>query len=206
LLFSTSNDLYVLPSGFTAVTSAPPFVSSVIPTFDANSNRAVLVYGTTFDSNTRIFFDGLPGVIQGVQPDGSLLVTPPPAPGSYTATVVALNSDGQSSLFLQAVPPTYTYDAAATPSLVVSPSVLTPGADTTVAITGANTNFIDGQTLVGFGTSDVVVKQVTVQSPTQISVVVTPNALVPTSKISVTTGLGIISQALGFQITATDSH
>ncbi|HYL36369.1 MAG TPA: matrixin family metalloprotease [Bryobacteraceae bacterium] len=206
LLFSTPNDLYVLPGAFTAVDNPPPFVSAVAPTFDANGNRAVAVSGTNFEPDTRIFFDGLPGVIQSVQPDGSLLLTPPQAPGSYTATVVALNSDGQSSLFLQNVPPTYTYDPAGAPSIVVSPSVLTPGADTTVAIAGTNTNFVDGQTRVGFGTGDVVVKQITVLSPTQLSVVVTPNALVPTSRISVTTGLGVISQALGLQVTTTDPH
>jgi predicted esterase len=75
-----------------------------------------------------------------------------------------------------------------------------------VTITGVNTNFADGQTLVGFGTGAAVVKQVNVQSPTQISAVVSANAQVPTSKISVTTGLGILSQALGIQVTATDSH
>jgi hypothetical protein len=206
LFFATSNDLYVLPSAFTVVTGPPPFVSSVAPTSDANGSRAVLISGTSLKPDTRIFFDGLAGAIENVQADGSLLVTPPPAPGSYLATVVALNSDGQSSLFLQPAPPTYTYDPAGTPSLVVSPSVLSPGGDTTVTITGVNTNFADGQTLVGFGTGAAVVKQVNVQSPTQISAVVSANAQIPTSKISVTTGLGILSQALGIQVTATDSH
>jgi matrixin len=204
LLFATSNDLYVLPSGFNVVTAPPPFISSVTPTFDANGNRAVVIVGTTFESDTRILFDGLPGVIENVQSDGSLLVTPPQAPSSYIAPVVALNSDGQSSLFLQNPPLTYNYDPAATPSLTVSPSVLIPGADVTVSVTGVNTNFIDGQTRVGFGTSDVVIQQVTVQSPTQISVLVTPNSLTFTGAISVTTGLGVISQALGYQVVTTD--
>jgi hypothetical protein len=115
-----------------------------------------------------------------------------------------LNSDGQSSLFLQNPPATYTYDPAGTPSLTVSPSALVPGADVTVSVTGVNTNFINGQTRVGFGTSDVVIKQVTVQSPTQISVLVTPNSLALTGTISVTTGLGVISQALGYQVVTTD--
>jgi hypothetical protein len=70
-----------------------------------------------------------------------------------------------------------------------------------VDVVGANTNFVAGQTVVGFGTSDVVVNQVTVLSPNHLSVQVTPNVTVATSGINVTTGLGVISQALGNQIT-----
>jgi len=212
LLFSTANDLYVLPSAFKVVIGAPPSVTSITPTLDGSGNRAVTVAGTNLSADSRILFDGLLGKIQTVNADGSLLVTPPPAPVGYNASVVALNSDGQSSLFLQQVPPTYTYGqltggAAANtgpPSLTVFPSVLNPGADVTVSVTGANTNFIDGQTRVGFGTSDIVVKQVTVQSPTQITVVVTPNAPVTSNSITVTTGLEVITQALGYQVTTTD--
>jgi hypothetical protein len=71
-------------------------------------------------------------------------------------------------------------------------------------VTGVNTNFTSATT-VGFGTSDAFVKKVTVLSPTHLSVVVSAtNAWVPTSGVSVTTGLRIISQALGNPITATD--
>ena len=210
LLFSTPNDMYVLPSAFNAVTNPPPSITSVTPTYDPSGTRAVTVVGTNLSQNTRILFDGLQGNLETVNSDGSLLVTPPPASGSYTATVVALNPDGQSSLFLQQTPPAYTYDPAPAPSLVVSPSLLTPGAPITVNITGTNTNFTDPNanpitgSFVGFGTSDVVVNQVTVQSPTQISVVVTPNVTLTTNMVSITTGLGIISQALGSQVVTTD--
>jgi hypothetical protein len=206
LLFSTPNDLYVLPSGFTAVSSAPPSVNFTVATFDANGNRAVAIYGSGFAFDTRIFFDGQAGVILGTQSDGSLLVTPPPAPGGYTANVVALNSDGQSSLFVQPTAPTYTYDSASTPSVTVMPSFIPPTGDTVVDVTGVNANFTSGTTL-GFGTSDAFVKRVTVLSPTHLTAVVSAsNAWVPTGGLSVTTGLQIISSALGNQITATDSH
>ena len=84
------------------------------------------------------------------------------------------------------------------------PSVLTPGGDVTVDVQGVNTNFVQDQTTIGFGTSDVLVKQITVLSPTHLTAVVTPNATVATSVINVTTGFGVISQALGQQVTATD--
>ena len=118
--------------------------------------------------------------------------------------MVALNSDGQSSLFLAPVPPTFTYDPMSAPSLTVMPSALTPGADVTVDVQGVNTNFLEGPTRVGFGTSDVLVKQITVLSPTHLTALVTPNVSISTGGITVTTGLEIISQALGHQIMLAD--
>jgi len=206
LLFSTPNDLYVLPSGFTAVSSAPPSINFTVPTFDGNGNRAVAIYGSGYAFDTRIFFDGQAATLLGTQSDGSLLVTPPAAAGGYTANVVALNSDGQSSLFVQPTAPTYTYDFVGTPSLMVTPSFIPPTGDTVVDVTGVNTNFTSATTL-GFGTSDAFVKKVTVLSPTHLTAVVSAsNAWVPTGGISVTTGLRIISQALGNQITTADSQ
>ena len=205
LLFSTPNDIYVLPAAFSVVFNPPPSITSVAPGLDSNSKRVVLIGGTGFfpdqSTDTTVLFDGLPGVVQGVSKDGRLVVTPPPAPGGYKATVVVLNSDGQSSLFLDPTPPIYTYDNRGTASLTVTPKVLVPGGDVTVDIVGANTNFIDGQTSVGFGTSDVVIKQVTVLSPSHLSVQVTPHVTVATSGINVTTGIGVVSQALGNTVT-----
>lgn len=205
LLFSTPNDLYVLPSAFHTVAVGPPFINSVKPTFDANGNRSVNVAGSNFGSGTQIFFDGLPGTIENVNADGSLLVSPPIAMGSYTASVVALNSDSQSSLFVQLVPQTFTYDPAPAPSITVSPSLIIPGSQITIQVQGINTNF-NVQTQVGFGTSDILVNQVTVLSPTALTATVTPNATVTTNMITLTTGLQIISQSLGSQVTATDQQ
>ena len=216
LLFATPDDLYVLPAAFFVVANPPPSISAVTPSWDANGNRIVLISGTGFfpgetattvPVNTTILFDGLPGVIEGTTKSGQLIVMPPPAQANYTATVMALNSDGQSSLFLNPTPLTFSYNGTATPaavappSLRVTPSVLVAGVATTVNVVGANTNFIAAQTTVGFGTSDVVVTQVTVLSPTHLSVQVTPNVTVPTSGINVTTGLSVISQALGNSVT-----
>jgi len=214
LLFTTLNDLYVLPAAFSVVPSGPPSITSVTPSLDANGNRVVVISGAGYfppntGTTTSVLFDGLPGVLEGTPKTGSLIVIPPPAQNGYTATVVALNSDGQSSLFLDPTPPTYTYGgvanaaptASSLPSLSVKPSVLVAGNATTVNVFGTNTNFIAGQTTVGFGTSDVTVTQVTVLSPTHLSVQVMPNVSVPTSGVNVTTGLQVISEALGNRVT-----
>lgn len=204
LLFSTPNDLYILPSGLTAVSNPPPAINYTVPTFDSNGNRAVAIYGSGFVAASRIFFDGQAGVVLGTQSDGSLLVTPPAAQGGYVANVVALNPDGQSSSFIQTTPATYTYDPAGVPALTLMPSIIPPTGTTVVDIVGVGTHF-NGSTTVGFGTSDAYVQSINVLSPTHLSVVVSAtNAWVPTSGITVTTGLQIISQATNNPVTATD--
>jgi matrixin len=209
LLFSTPSDVYVLPAGFTVVNNPAPTITSMAATVDAAGAPAALISGTSFFpdafTTTRIFFDGLPATIEQVMPDGRLLVLLPQASPGYNAIVVALNSDGQSSLFVQPSPIVVSYPPGPAATLTVSPASLTPGAgDQVVDVTGTNVDFIDGITTAGFGTSDVVVKKITVLSPTHMQVLTTPNAFVSTGGISVTTGLSVISQALGNQITVTN--
>jgi len=207
LLFGTPGNLYVLPSGFTVVDAPPPIISELGPAGNGSANVAIA--GQQFTSGTQVLFDGQPAAIQS-QSSNLLIVTPPPAPAGYTAAVAAFNSDGQSSLFLNSTAPTYTYAiagssaAAANPSLVVSPSVIPAGASVTVAVKGSGTNFLTGVTTVGFGTSDVQVTQVTVLDATHLTAVVSPAVTVASAGITVTTGLEVISQALGSDVTATN--
>jgi hypothetical protein len=206
LLFSTPGNLYVLPAGFTVVDNPPPIISALGA---ADNGTAVAITGQQFTSSTQILFDGAPAVVKS-QSSNQLIVTPPPAPVGYTAAVAAFNTDGQSSLFLSPTAPTYTYSGAvasaltAGPSLVVSPSVIPAGGSVTVNVRGIDTNFIAGVTTVGFGTSDVQVNQVTVVTPTELTVTVTPNVSISSANITITTGLEVISQSVGSQITATN--
>jgi hypothetical protein len=211
LLFSTPGDLYVLPAGFTVVQLPPPTISALSSAVDGNGNPAVAITGRQFSPTTQVFFDGLPAVIQS-QTSDSLIVRPPPAPSGYTAAVAVFNSDGQSSLFLNPTAPGYTYpDGApfaltANPSLVVTPSMIPAGGSVTVEVRGSNTNFTAGVTTVGFGTSDVQVNQVNVLSATHLTAVVSPAVAVSSAVITVTTGLEVVSQALGSQIAAIDQQ
>lgn len=209
LIFSSPNDIYVRPCGFTVVQNPPPAITSVTPAFDNSGQRAVLIGGSNLQPDTRIYFDGILGVSLGVMTDGRLLVQPPQAPGGYASAVVALNSsDGQSSLFVQPNPATFVYDPAPPPAVSVAPQFLTPGADTTVDVVTQNTNFIDGQVVVGFGSSDVVVKRVSVLSPTHLSVTVSSPVgnFVPVSSINITSGLRLMSQNVGTTIQSQPSN
>jgi hypothetical protein len=207
LLFSTPGNLYVLPSGFSVVDAPPPLISALGPAASGNGN--VAISGEQFTPSTQVLFDGVPATIQA-QFSTILIVTPPPAPAGYTAAVAAFNTDGQSSLLLNPTAPTYTYtpgaapSVAANPSLIVTPNVIPAGSALTLDVKGINTDFASGVTTVGFGTSDVVVNQVNVISATHLTVNVTPNVSISSANITVTTGLEVVSEAVGSQITAAD--
>jgi uncharacterized protein (TIGR03437 family) len=210
LLFTTADDLYVLPSGLLMVLGTPPAITSVTQATDDKGNRAALIAGTGFDATTRILFDGAYATVLRQNPDGSLLVTPPPATPGYTANVVALNGDGQSSLFAQPNGgPVFTYSAGdAIPAIATMyPSSIPAGGESMVEIDGVNTSFIDGQTVIGFGSSDIAVRQVWVTGPNRLlaNVSINPNAALTSTTLTVTTGLQLLSIPQAFMIAAPPS-
>ena len=168
LLFTQNGFLYVLPSGLNLVQRAPPFVSSVTPNVDGS----VAITGTSFAPDSSIYFDGLPTSIRSLDDKlGNATVIPPPGASGQHATVSVFNRDGQNSLFLQATAPQlYPYAVSDPPSFTVTPNALPAGSEAVVTITGTNTHFTNGQTIAGFGSSDVFVRQVFVLGPTQLLV------------------------------------
>ncbi len=113
-------------------------------------------------------------------------------------------------MFLQSAnPPAYTYpftaiSAALAQSQIqaVNPQVLTAGITSMVDITATNTNFTSGQVTVGFGTSDILVNNVWVLSPTHLvaNVTVAPGAAFGTYEVSVISAYQTLTQPFGFQI------
>ena len=217
LVFSFNNDIYVLPSGFFQVQNQPPSITSVTPSFDPSGARTVAVAGTNLTGDTKIYFDGIPAVFRSLDDSGRIVVTPPPAPTGYRANVVAVNLDGQDSAFLQGdTAPVFAYgdasvaapsDATAA-SVNANPASLPAGTDALVEITGVNTNFVDGQSVAGFGSSDIVVRRAWVTGPNRIlvNVSVNPNAGPITTVLSVTSGLQVVSQPFGFQAQAASNR
>ena len=205
LAVTTNNDLYVLPSAFTVVPSAPPSISSVNPSgSDAQGNPLAAISGTNLGPNTRILFDGASANILNANPDGSLLVSAPPASGNHRAAVEALNNDSQTSsqALGSAAPPWFTYAAADNPTISVNPSSIPAGTDSMIVITGFNTNFVDGQTVVGFGSSDILARRVWVLSPGRLLLNVSANASAQPAitSVSVASGLQLATLNAAFQI------
>ncbi len=200
LVFNTSNDMYVLPDGVNFTLTDPPTINSAAQ----NSNGTVAVSGNNLTAGSSVFFDGLPA--PGTFNNGVIDVTPPTGASGQLSTLTVFNADGQNSMFLQSSnPQTFQYPAAALPQISsVTPSALPAGISSMVNIAATNTNFVAGQVSVGFGTTDILVNNVWVLSPTQLVVNVTlpPGAALGASEISVISGFQVMSQPLGFQIQA----
>jgi hypothetical protein len=206
LVFSANNDLYVLPSAFFHVERQPPQILTVAPRPDP---RTVTVVGMNVTAQTRYLFDGVPAQLRSfeeMQGGARAVVMPPQAAPGHRAVVSAINSDGQSSLFLQNdAPPFHVYpaDAAtAATTLTLQPNGVPSGVETTIQIDSPNAQFVEGQVSVGFGTSDISVRRVWVVSPTRLLVNVAVNASAQLSIPTVTlvSGLQIMRQPQSFVV------
>ena len=205
LAVTVNNDLYVLPAAFTVVPSGPPTISGVSGGTDGQGNSVVNIAGANLNGNTRIVFDGAPASAVQANPDGSLTVAAPPGSNGYRAAVEALAADSQtSSQTLTAAPPMFTYGGPASPAISVNPSTVTPNTDAMIQVTGYNTNFVDGQVVAGFGSSDIAVKRIWVVSPGLLlmNVTVNPAAAAGTTSVSVASGLQLATLSAAFQIGA----
>ena len=201
LLLNLGNDLYVLPSALNLVQKQPPQNVSVFP----NGESSAVVSGQFMGADSRVFFDGLPATVRnpftGSDGGGTLVVTPPTGFSGQRATVAVFNADGQSSMFLQwQNPPVYAYPGSDFPQVSVSLNALPAGASAMVDIIGNNTNFVDGQVTVGFGTPDIFVRKVWVLGPNRAvaNVSVLPNAALAATELSVISGFQTIVQPFAF--------
>lgn len=209
LAVNTDTDLYVLPAAFTVVPTPHPQIVSVAGTADAAGQEFAVIQGVNLGADTRIFFDGSSALSVKVNEDGSLTAAAPPALAGHRAVIEAVGSNGQTSwqvLGAQA-PPAFTYQAGQVPSIQVSPGVLYAGTSAMVRIDGTFTHFIEGRTSVGFGSSDIAVRQLWVLSPTTLllNVTVSPNATPGLVQATVATGLQMVTAQTSIEIHAADA-
>jgi hypothetical protein len=204
LAMTTANDLYVLPAAMSVVATGPPSVTSVVGVTDGQGNPAAVIAGANLSGATRITFDGSPAGIESVNSDGSLTVESPPALGSYNSVVAALAGDGQSSTQAlgASTPPVFTYAPQDDPFISVNQPNLAAGTDMTLDIFGSGVSFVDGQVVVGFGSSDIVVKNVWVSTRgrLRLNVSVSPSAQPGPVTLTVISGLQLVTLTATVQI------
>jgi hypothetical protein len=205
LVFTLNNEVYVLPYGFNAVQRPAPSISSLVQSADGLGRNIAQINGIGMGADSRFWFDGAQAQVLDASAQG-ITVQVPLAPTGHKATVTVLNPDGQTSMFLQAQNPiTYQYDglsAADTASVAMAPNSIAAGSESMVEITGTGTAFVDGLTSVGFGSSDVVVKQAWVLSPTRIIANINVNASAASAfyTLTVVTGLRTLNQQFALQV------
>jgi hypothetical protein len=204
LAVTTSDDLFVLPAAFTVVPTAGPTISSVSGSTDALGNASVTLKGNNLGLDTRVLFDGAAASAIQQNDDGSFTVTAPPAIGNHVAVLDALASDGQTSMQTMAsLPrPTFTYASPDHPSLSITPATVTAGTDTMIEVDGFNTNFAEGQTLIGFGTSDVVVRRMWIidRGKALLNISVNPGVIPGVTTVTASTGIQTLTLNAGLQI------
>jgi hypothetical protein len=117
--------------------------------------------------------------------------------------VILLNPDGQSSLFNRPdAPGQLPYTEAAGNGFVVSPAVLSPGTETVVEVRAPGSQLATGRVTVGFGSSDVQVRAVSVVSPERalVSVRVAPGAEEKALTVTLRNGLQHRKLEAGVQV------
>ena len=207
LVFSTPNDTFVLPAGFTVVGRQAPSITSLTAGVDVGG-RFLSLAGSGFRDDTRVMVDGVQASVRAFDAVAQrLVVTAPPAPVGHRGTVVALNSDGQSSAFSQSTPFTFSFDtdfgaAPPPPAALAAATSLPAGVESLVEITGLNTAFAEGQVQAGFHTSDAVVRRLWVVSPTRLlaNVWVSPLAAPGLYPLTVTSGLSTLTLPGALQV------
>ena len=204
LAVTTADDLYVLPAAFTVVPTAGPIIRSVSASADALGNPTATLTGDNLGLDTRVLFDGAAATSIQENDDGTFTVAPPPAIGNHTAVVEALASDGQTSAqTMGTLPlPTFTYASPDHPALTVTPAVVTAGTDTMIEVDGFDTNFAEGRTVIGFGSSDVVVRRTWILDGGKalLNISINPSALAGLTTVTAATGVQAVTLKAGLQI------
>jgi hypothetical protein len=208
LAVTLNDDLYVLPAAFTVTPNQPPSITALNTVVGLLGVGVTTVTGANLSAGTRILLDGAPATVVSANEDGSLLISEPPGLSGYQATVEAVNPDGQTSLQAlgAADRPLFSYPLRDSVEIVPTPGAVTAGTDTLMVISGVNTHFAAGQTVVGFGSSDIAVRSTWVVSPQMVilNLSVAPGALPGTASVTVSTGLEIVTRPDILNVVAAD--
>jgi uncharacterized protein (TIGR03437 family) len=201
LVFQLNGETYVLPSGLVITRKKPPSITGVTPRPDG----WLLLEGSNLDAQTAVWVDGVAAKTR--LEDGKLYVLPPPAPAGHQGALVALNPDGQSSLYFHGnSPPLFSYADTESPAIEV-PSVRIPaGAEMALELRASKTNLRLWTPWLGTGTSDVGVRGlwVTGESSAIAWLVASPTAAASVNTWSAGVGLAPIRLTQTLTVGAAD--
>ncbi len=200
LIFRNGADTFISSGQVRVVSGGPPLISAVLPS-SGSAGSVVTISGSNFGSGAQVFFEGMPATVTS-RSSTQLVVQAPQGKGAHPAAVFVANPDGQGSEFLSD-PPTFTFNPAPTASATLNPGIGRIGNTGTVTVVGTNTNFRQGITAVGFGSGDIVVNSIRVDSPVSLTVSYRVLSEVDAATFSVTiiTGEEVIFLSDSFKLT-----
>jgi len=204
LIFRLPDDIYVLPSAVRLTAHPPPIVHWVAPGEDENERPIWFVRGANFDARSAVYFDGWPAEVVSFDSEPEQIgVNPPVGVPGRPAVVTVYNPDGQSSAFtLPDGNVMFRLPDGPSRSVSVSPAEAEADSDVVLEISGVNTRFLSGDTTVGFGSSDIVARQLYILGPGKaLGVATVRNGITPgIYKLTITTGLEVLEAPGGFRV------
>ena len=203
LLFRTADDLYLLPGAVNVTEQPAPVIHWVTPDF-ASDSTAWRVGGERFEAASQVWFDGAPGrVVAFDSQSGEILVNPPPGPPGRRAVVTVLNPDGQSSaLTLPDGNAVFEYASRALPTFEIAPAEGARNSDLLVEVRVAGAEIEPSQLDLGFGSSDIVVREIEAIAPDRFRAVVSirPDAAPGRYPVTVSNGLQTLIRRDVFEV------
>ena len=174
LMFRTANDFYVLPAAARLTSQAAPVIHWMTPDFSQDS-PAWRVTGDNFHPRSRVFFDGAQAQVADFDElSRELIVNPPPGPPGHRAVITVYNPDGQSSAFtLPDGNVVFRYADFAEPRIRLSPSRSAADRDLVITVLTDSLEIDPSQFSIGFGSSDIVTRDIEVVAPNRARAVVT---------------------------------
>jgi uncharacterized protein (TIGR03437 family) len=207
---TAGDNLFVLPNAFSVVPSKHPAIGGIAASQNDQGAWVANISGDNLTATTRVSFDGADAQSIAANADGTLTAIAPPAAGPYAAAVEVYSPDGQTSWQLQGTAPPFLfhYDAPADPAISLNPGSVIAGTSMMLQIDGGLTNFIPGKTAVGFGTSDISVRQTWVLAPDRllVNITVNPNAKLGAVPVTVSTGIQLVTLGVSLQIRPPDAQ
>lgn len=194
MVLDNGTESYVLPSAIQVATRRAPEVLNVnwiAPA--ADGTRLAVVTATGVNTRTRVLVDGEEASVRNFdEAAGTLTIAAPNAAIGHVARIVLLNPDGQSSLFLRPdAPAQLPFTEPDASGFTISPATITQGSESVIEINSPGARFQSGRVSVGFGSSDIQTRAISVVSATRILVAVVANAAAPAGNFIVTVQSGL---------------
>ena len=192
LMFRTANDFYILPAAARLTSQPAPVIHWMTPDFTQDS-PAWRVTGANFHPRSRVFFDGAQArVLDFDEFSYELIVSPPPGLPGHRAVVTVYNPDGQSSAFtLPDGNVVFRYADFAAPSIRLVPARSAADRDFVMTVSTDSLEIDPAQFAIGFGTSDIVTRDIEVVAPNRVRAVVTVRKSASPSVYPVTIANGL---------------
>ncbi|MDZ7637731.1 MAG: matrixin family metalloprotease [Bryobacterales bacterium] len=171
LLWSRNGESFVQPAAFRVVGQQPPDVKEAQVEAGADATQIVRLRGEQLAPSFTYLFDGLAAEALPVSDDAQskeMALRAPFTTDGRPVRAVALGSDGQSSLYLNANPPVVGTRAAGTAVFKMNATALPAGAETMVEIEAESDWFAEGQLGIAFNTPHLVARSIWRPSPQRL--------------------------------------